>query len=398
MVNPYSALPDKSFWKRTVSNGFNISTIMESNEPFLTKNDKIVSAGSCFASNLIPYLDSYKFNYIRTEIPHPRFKNFPNYLRYKTFSAVYGNIYTPHHFLKFIQRAKSLYSPVESFWLEDQLYIDPFRPGMRFNARSIEEFQALTKCHLDNSLKAFNEASVIIFTLGLTESWISILDGAVYSACPGTIRGTFDPKKYQFKNFTVNEIVEDFIKAAELIRESNPRVRFVLTVSPVPLVATATHSNVVLANAYSKSALRVSAAMICEQLPNCVYFPSYEVITGPQAPNNFFENDRRTVSKEGIHAVMGLLIPDVHNEIPNKLTKLQEKKGIRVIKIFPFNKFFSLFNLKFSIKKKEEKSESKLLNLPNLDELSTPTELSKTISRIECDEAMQDKVQARKVL
>jgi hypothetical protein len=389
MKHPYSDMPPSAFWKSFVSNDFDASTLVNSRQCFLTKRDKIFSAGSCFASNLIPYLNEYQYTYIRTEKSHPRFRDFPNYLGYETFSAAYGNIYNPRHFLQIIQRAKNLFSPTEKFWYEAPFYIDPFRPGLRFNARSLEEFEILTEHHLHKTLEALNQATVIIFTLGLTEAWESILDGSIYPACPGTIRGTFSAEKYRFKNFQVDDIVSDFLQAATLIRETNKDVRFILTVSPVPLVATATNTNVVLANMRSKSALRIAAEMICEQLSGCEYFPAYEIITGPQAPHSFFELDRRSVSSAGVRAVMNLLLPEIEKSSSVESPNSRRNKGLQRLKDLKVK------NMRLTIFKTLKLKRKKMLisgksNEENFQPSQTNSEqISRILSKIECDEALQ---------
>ena len=58
------------------------------------------------------------------------------------------------------------------------------------------------------------------------------------------------------------------------------------------------------ATIYSKSALRVAAHETTMRHAGVRYFPSYEIVTGPQAPREFFEANRRDVSDAGIQAVM----------------------------------------------------------------------------------------------
>ena len=84
----------------------------------------------------------------------------------------------------------------------------------------------------------------------------------------------------------------------------NPGVRVILTVSPVPLVATAEPNHVLAATTYSKSVLRVAAEAAARRHSEVRYFPSYEIVTGPQAPKDFFEADRRSVSSAAVAAVM----------------------------------------------------------------------------------------------
>jgi len=177
-----------------------------------------------------------------------------------------------------------------------------------FTAGSDSEFNALTRQHLDCVLQAYRQADVFIFTLGLTESWISKFDGAVYPACPGTIAGEYDSGRHAFRNFSATEVTQDLMAAFSAIRSINPRVRFIVTVSPVPLVATATGRHVLEATIYSKSALRVAAHEVTCQMARTSYFPAYEIVTGPQAPHNFFAANRRDVTREAISTVMSTFL------------------------------------------------------------------------------------------
>ena len=146
----------------------------------------------------------------------------------------------------------------------------------------------------------FEQADVFIFTLGLTEAWVSKIDGAVFPACPGTVAGSFDAAKHQFVNFSVDEIDRDLESFLSEFHALNPKGRVVLTVSPVPLVATATTNHVLCASSYSKSvaSCRCGGQAAIRNSSSVRYFPSYEIITGPQAPAGFFEPDRRNVSPE----------------------------------------------------------------------------------------------------
>jgi hypothetical protein len=308
--HPYIKQSDKAFWSRSVSRNFNADSLSseESHSSLFQKDDLIVSAGSCFASNLIPWIEKEGLEYLRTEEVPSQFKNLPENLGYRNFSAAYGNIYTARHLRQLYEQALGVRVPVEDRWHIDGMVVDPFRPGLAYPAESDAEFDLLKASHLRAVLAAFHKATVFVFTLGLTEAWQSKVDGSVFPACPGTISGIFDEEQHEFKNFTVEEITEDLTKFIELLRESNPKVRFIVTVSPVPLVATATKSHVLLASTYSKSVLRVVAENVSNQLKDVSYFPAFEIITGPQAPFEYFEKDRRNVSEIGVAEVMGSLL------------------------------------------------------------------------------------------
>ena len=95
-------------------------------------------------------------------------------------------------------------------------------------------------------------------------------------------------------------------EAIACIRTRNAKARFVLTVSPVPLVATAEPRSVLVSTTYSKSVLRVAAEELASQAPWIAYFPSYEIITGPHTKDRYFADDLRSVTEEGVNRVMEL--------------------------------------------------------------------------------------------
>lgn len=309
MTHPYDSLPNRSFWSRSVANGFDASDIVKAIDPLLRRDDRVMSAGSCFAANLVPYLEKAGFSYVRTERQHVAFAKLPSEaLGYDNFSARYGNIYTARQMLQLIQRTKHQFKPHEDRWIFSDAIIDPFRPGLRYPARSNPEFDALTAQHLAAVRSAISQATVLIFTLGLTEAWMSRDDGAVFPACPGTVGGTFDPARHVFVNFSVAEVAADLGALIEALRSINPDLAIILTVSPVPLVATASGQHVLAATTYSKAVLRVAAEEMTRAYEAVTYFPAYEIVTGPQAPADFFAADKRNVSKAGVDLVMAAFL------------------------------------------------------------------------------------------
>ena len=341
MIHPYKTQPTTAFWSRSVSKDWSARQTYQRDVKLLRTGDKVASLGSCFAANLVPYLRKNGFDYVETEQRHPSFKRLPiDNFSYDKFSAAYGNIYTARQFRQLLARAYDGYRPKEDRWHIDGEVVDPFRPGLLYRARSDAEFDALTARHLACVRKVFETANVVIFTLGLTEAWLSKLDGAVFPACPGTVAGEFDPDKHAFYNFTVAEIVSDLDAIYQNLKTIRPDLRLILTVSPVPLVATATQQHVLVASTYSKSVLRVCCGEICERHPEISYFPSYEIITGPQAPETFFKADRRDASEEGVGEVMAAFLshcdgrearspravaatPEVAEELSNIITTVE---------------------------------------------------------------------------
>lgn len=316
-THPYQRVPVTSVWSRSVARDFDPAALVGTSTRLVRPGERVASAGSCFAANLVPYLEQHGLTYLRTESMHAAFSHIPGeHLGYEAFSASYGHIYTVRQLLQLFQRSMGLFMPVEDRWHTPAGVLDPFRPGLRYHALSEREFDLLTAQHLRAVRKMFEEVDVFIFTLGLTEAWISRADGAVFPACPGTVAGTFDETRHAFVNFSVAEMTADLGRLIEGLRAINPRVRLILSVSPVPLVATATNNHVLCATTYSKAALRVVAEETVLRYPRVTYFPAYEIVTGQQAPDSFYESDRRSVSRLAIQTVMYAFLSHCKLSVP----------------------------------------------------------------------------------
>ncbi len=69
------------------------------------------------------------------------------------------------------------------------------------------------------------------------------------------------------------EILEDFTALEDMLAEINPDLRWLLTVSPVPLAATATGDHVLTATMRSKAVLRVVCDLLRDSSERIEYFP-----------------------------------------------------------------------------------------------------------------------------
>ncbi|CAP56349.1 GSCFA domain-containing protein [Gluconacetobacter diazotrophicus] len=117
-------------------------------------------------------------------------------------------------------------------------------------------------------------------------------------------KGVFKDDDYDFINFRVSEIVDDMQAAIMTICEANPVSRFILTVSPVPLIATYCNRHVLVSNTYSKACLRVAAEELSMSIPDVAYFPSYEIIAGLTTAPGYYLSGLRSISPFGIEHVM----------------------------------------------------------------------------------------------
>jgi surfactin synthase thioesterase subunit len=317
-ANPYRALPARSFWRSAVAEPAP-AEIAELWQPGFTlgPDDPIVTAGSCFARELGRALLAAGLNFYDAELPPPGLSRAEQLARhYGEFSFRTGNIYTATMLRQWLSWAVGESTPPAGSWAEGDRFVDGYRPSVEpAGYRSEPELLADRDRTLAAIRSAVGQARCLIFTLGLTEAWRDAVDGAEYPVCPGTVRGRFSPRRHVFHNAGFAEVHRDLTAALELAWSLNPELRVVLTVSPVPLTATATGGHALVASSYSKSVLRAVAGQLAVDCDQVDYFPSYELITGVPFRAGFFEANLRTVSAEGVAFVLrhflGAVCPDL---------------------------------------------------------------------------------------
>lgn len=310
--HPYKSLPDSAFWKQSISQRSTADVDPVTTVRFqIGPQDKVATAGSCFAQHISKRLRAGGFQYFLAEPPPVSSEEAVAERRgFYDFSARYGNVYTARQLLQMFDRAHGYFCPLDDHWeLHNGRFADPFRPRIEPDGfASVESLRQDRDHHLQCVRDMFATLDVFVFTLGLTECWISALDGAAYPVAPGTAGGTYDPKRHRFVNFTMKEVVSDMNQFLAKLALVNPKARVILTVSPVPLVATAADRHVLVSTVYSKSVLRVAAEELEREHAHVQYFPSYEIITGPHAQGQYFGPDRRSVTEAGVNHVMKIFM------------------------------------------------------------------------------------------
>lgn len=304
--HPYSALPDRCFWRRTVSKQSPLDIQDWYRKKFDISSAKISTAGSCFAQHIGRRLKRNGFIYMDAELP-PASLSAAEYMDYGygMYSARYGNIYTTRQLRQLLERALGDFSPKDVAWVKDGGYVDPFRPTIQpASFGSIEEVVDARQQHLGAVRALFEQTDVFVFTLGLTETWEATEDGAVFPVAPGVSGGVFDSGKYRFVNLGFKDVMEDMRKFIAMARQLNPGMKFIFTVSPVPLMATASNHQVVTATMYSKSVLRAVAGQLADNRAYIDYFPSYEIVSSHVMGNQFYDQDMRSVTERGVDHVM----------------------------------------------------------------------------------------------
>ena len=307
-AHPYRSLPDQAFWRRSVAEPApgEVDPVVVA-AFMLTPGMRIATAGSCFAQHIARHLRKSGFNFLVTETAHPiASPELAEEYGYGLYTARYGNLYTSRQLVQLFDRAYGHFVPDTEFWHDrDGHVVDPFRPQIQPGGfQTVDELRADRRHHFACVRAAFESLDVFVFTLGLTECWTARSDGSAYPLCPGVAGGTFDAAQHAFVNLSASDVTADLVAFAQRLRTVNPNARILLTVSPVPLIATVTGQHVLVATTYSKSVLRVAAAEAEVAVPEIIYFPSYEIITGNFNRGAYFAEDCRSVTEEGVSHVM----------------------------------------------------------------------------------------------
>lgn len=133
---------------------------------------------------------------------------------------------------------------------------------------------ALTDC-----TRSLKNCKVLILTLGLSELWWDSLASCYRNTAllPRVLQQS--PERFELHVLSYNELLAFTNNAIAIVKRIVPDVNILLTISPVPLNATHTNNDVMVANSYSKSVLRAVAEEVVCSNDFVHYYPSYEIVT-----------------------------------------------------------------------------------------------------------------------
>lgn len=306
-MHPYESLGENYFWATAVAkrNMFDINGLWDPRFP-IDRSMKVSTYGSCFAQHIGRALKGRGFNwFIAEQAPKVLSPENAQRFNYGVFSARTGNIYTVSLLKQWLDWASDSAAVPTEVWSRDGRFFDPFRPNIEPDGfESPEEVTRSRRAAIAAFLETITESDILVFTLGLTESWVNRRDGYEYPMCPGTVAGDFDGERHGFVNQDTAIVRKTLVETLQRIRRLNPRIKVLLTVSPVPLTATMSGNHVLVATMESKSVLRAVAGSVKRQLDFVDYFPSYEIINATPFRGTFFEANQRNVNRAGVDHVM----------------------------------------------------------------------------------------------
>ena len=265
---------------------------------------KVLTIGSCFARNAERALRDCGMN-----VPAVDFKLPP--ASYQTDDSTPNGVlnkYNSHSIEAEVLSALDIETLPDHGLIRtpDDLWWDPLTTAMKPLPRE----DALSVRHRISELtRQVTNCDVVLITLGLNQVWIDSETGAYLNEFPPTSLVRAYPQRWVAAWTGFEENYRSCERTVRAIMDANPRARIVMTVSPVPMGTTLTRLDIITANTYSKSVLRVCAQTISERFDSVDYFPSYEMAMN-SPPELTWRPDRLHVTDEAVRFIVNCFIDD----------------------------------------------------------------------------------------
>lgn len=226
----------------------------------ISHKDKIMLLGSCFTENIGNKLSINGF---------------------ETLINPFGILYNPFSICSSLNRIIDLKFLVS----EDLVKVNEFW-------FSYEHHGVFRDENCDNLLQTINlgitkanlflkQTNWLIITLGT--AWVFFLkeNNKILGNCHKLNSQLIDRRL-----LSVDEIVENTSLTINKIREINPNIKIILTVSPIRHWKQGYRENLI-----SKSSLHLATNQLCETINDCFYFPAYEIVMDELRDYRFYQAD-----------------------------------------------------------------------------------------------------------
>lgn len=222
--------------------------------------DKIMLIGSCFAENISSRMEDAGF---RIDV--------------NPFGIIYNPLSVSQSIKQLIDRKN--YTEKDIFQAGD-IYHSFFHHS-RFSGIEKEKVLAGINSRIDSSSRFLQNADLLVVTFGTAYIYRLKSSGEIVSNCH-----KLPDHLFLHERLTVEEIVSEWEMLIDRVKQFNPRVKILFTISPVRHWKNGFHENQL-----SKSALLLAAYELIKENANCYYFPSYEIMLDDLRDYRFYAED-----------------------------------------------------------------------------------------------------------
>lgn len=292
----------------------NFRTIIELEEKKnkIDYSNRIMFLGSCFAENIGEIFNINKF---------------------KVSVNPYGIVYNP---ISVANVLKSIISK-ESFRDDDFIFTnDKWASFLHHGKFSNFNISILKEDLEDNRKKAYDflvSTDVLIITLGTSWVYENIQTSRIVSNCHKLPSSTFN--RYRL---SVNDIVSEYNSLINRLRDINPKLKIIFTLSPIRHLKDTAHGNQL-----SKSVLLLAIDEIVSKFSNIEYFPSYEIVMDDLRDYRFYKDDMIHISDFAVQYIWESF-KKIYFSIETENTMKEVNKIIKAVNHRPTDPFSSQYS------------------------------------------------------
>ena len=233
---------------------------IEKYKNLIEHSDNILTIGSCFAENIAEYFKAHRFNILDNP---------------------FGVLYNPISIFNSLKFAveKKIFTETDLIYHQSEWH--SFYHHSNFSYHNVDFVLANINKSMELTNRFLKSADLIIVTFGTSYVFKHLEKGIVVSNCH-----KIPQKMFEHYRLTLYEVEKNISELVGLIKNFNPEVRFIFTVSPVR------HwKNGAVNNQLSKAILLLAIDEIIKKEKNCNYFPSYEIIMDDLRDYRFYNSD-----------------------------------------------------------------------------------------------------------
>ena len=246
---------------KSMSIDFRTRVEIPSGMPSICYADRMLMLGSCFAENIGNLFAGYKFC---VDI-NP-----------------FGILYNPSSISGALWRLLEgkNFQRADLFYFQNSWH--SFMHHGSFSAGTVEEALEKMNRRFEKACREIVSLDWLMLTWGTSYVYKLKESGMIVSNCHKLPENHFERS-----HLSVENVVETYIPLIRALKERNPRLKCLLTVSPIRHVREGLH-----ANQLSKATLLLAAECLQQSFPESVfYFPSYEIVVDELRDYRFYADD-----------------------------------------------------------------------------------------------------------
>lgn len=276
------------------------ATLHQKNFPKIKHGDSIVQLGSCFSTNMTYWFKRAGFHVLDNPL-----------------GVIFHPVPLAKQILLALGKAES-----SAFVQKEDVFVS-YDASSTLYAMSASGLEKLMQDQLRELKNALEKAQLLVVTFGSAHGYRVKASGELAANCHQQPQSLFDKELSK-----AEEMSSDWELALHALKELNPRIQVVFTVSPVRYIRDG-----LMENSLSKSELFRLAALLKNDSTH--YFPAYELVNDVLRDYRYFETDGVHPSYQAAEFVWDFLRQELFsaqtNDLINEIIQLRKMEEHRLL-------------------------------------------------------------------